>query len=360
MQRGSRVSAPALVTVVVSELILAGAAASAAPAGSPWTIVASHAPVPAERGRVVDVRWDGDGTATLLAVPSGLYTHVEVGKTLTMEAPRAQPGQPGMAARASRLAADGRWWATAGMIGELCWTDASRRDFGRRAFGAINDVDVGGGRVAVVGCSSDDRNRWAEDGGVIFLGRLDRALTDLRPLLLTPERGGGAASVRCGMMALGRVRFLADGSLAAYPGVVPGLFLYDADGNLQRVVDTSPLGLDTSCDVRGQAVETALRNLRFRYAWLNRRVTVDEILPLPDGPALLLRRHDGGVTRWELAVLEHGGSFRREALPVEVASPFAMASGDARHGTLLLAVVVAAGGDGSAAEPSRLYLLKRR
>jgi hypothetical protein len=84
-----------------------------------------------------------------------------------------------------------------------------------------------------------------------------------------------------------------------------------------------------------------------RYAWLNRRQTVDTLLPLDQGPGLVVRRVESGRTRWDLKLLRHDGSIETYAIPIEGSSEFFHLRGDARSGRIvfLLSETVFRGGN---------------
>ncbi len=71
-------------------------------------------------------------------------------------------------------------------------------------------------------------------------------------------------------------------------------------------------------------------------AWLNERRTVDDVLPLPDGPGLLVRSVQQGQVRWALKVLRHDGSVAVYDVPVHAQTPLAHLKGDLRQGRLVL------------------------
>jgi hypothetical protein len=71
---------------------------------------------------------------------------------------------------------------------------------------------------------------------------------------------------------------------------------------------------------------------------LNGHRVVDEVLPLPDGPGLIVRQVRDGKVSWELDVLRPQGIERYE-IPVPDASVDQRVSGDVRNGRIVLLVV---------------------
>src|SRR5207244_2494556 len=85
------------------------------------------------------------------------------------------------------------------------------------AFDDIEDVDVGANRLLVLGARRDEKRNWAPDGTIVWLGSLDKDLSDLRSVLLD-ARGPNAPNLNaCGHYEMGAVRFLPDSSFLVVP-----------------------------------------------------------------------------------------------------------------------------------------------
>lgn len=308
-----------------------------------------------------DVRWTKNGLVILSAGRGGLLRNVPVGRAPLVggELFLAQ-GQPGLAAFPLHLATDGRYWVTASPSLELAWTDLGSR-YGRRSVGVVNDVDAFEGRVAYVGCGADGEGRWAADGGMVFLGTLDKNLEDIRPLFQGEQRGNDSPMVRCGMMSVGKVRFLPNGDLVAFAGVAGGLLVFDRDGGLRRLFPASALGIDVGCDIAygSPLYQNALTDIHLRFVWLNRRLVVDDIVPLSDGIGLIVR-NNRGATSWSLLSIMNDGTIQQESLPIPSGSPFARLQGDIKDGKLLLLKYEAVSLQGNGVDPFAVYLLEYR
>jgi hypothetical protein len=63
---------------------------------------------------------------------------------------------------------------------------------------------------------------------------------------------------------------------------------------------------------------------------------VDDILPLPEGPGLLIRSVREGRVGWILKILKPDGSVRELGVPIVAKLPFARLKGDWRAGKLAL------------------------
>ena len=87
------------------------------------------------------------------------------------------------------------------------------------------------------------------------------------------------------------------------------------------------------------------------------RVIVDDVLPLPSGPGLLLRRVENGITKWDLVALRYdGGKPSRTPLPVTMPSPRSHARGDVRGDRILLLMFDDALPQQKAAQPPQLVV----
>lgn len=299
----------------VLALFTLGARPAAVTSPPPSLHVLSDAPLPDALSRASDIRWAGDGAIFLSLVKDGA---VEASLSpLGGRMRKVIPGssEPGGFWACYRLGASARYLVAAAPFGALTWRpirSAARKELAID----VMDLDVRQERLLVLGARRDHQGRWAPDGAIAWLGSLDQDLRDLRPVLFD-SRGAGAPNLStCGSFELGAVRFLEDGSFLILPGVQPGASLYDASGKLVRTWDTGTLGIDTDCSTLSADQARRLQAPGPRMAWLNQRRTVDDILPLPQGPALLVKSVSGGQTRWEMKILHRQGGFSTLPLPI--------------------------------------------
>lgn len=279
----------------------------------------------------VDIRWASDSSIYLALTKSGT---AEVSlEPLGGKVEKVILGarEPGGFWGSSRLGASADYLAVAGPAFSLTWrkrTDPLRSE---TAFDGIEDIDVGGKHLAVLGARRDEKGHFAPEGAVAWVGSLDHDLTDLRPILLD-QRGVGAPNLNaCGNFELGALRFLQDGTLLVIPGFQAGAHLYDAGGRLVRTWDTVALGLDNDCPNLTQEQVDQLRFPDSRSAWLNQRRTLEDILPLPEGPGLLIRSVVQGSPSWTLRVLDRNGSGHRTyTVPIPPVSDLSHLRGDVR------------------------------
>lgn len=300
--------------------------------------ILSDTTLPQAFDRAADVRWASD---TSVYLSMGIDGAKEVSLDPAGPPPREMiPGnsKPGGFWGARHVAASSQYFAAAGQALVATWrhmADPAREEV---PFDTIQDIDVQEGRFAIVGAQrSEDGLQFAPDGAIAWTGTFEKKLTDLRPLLYDSAGPGAANMARCGAAQLGAVRFLNEGSLVVVPGVQPGVNLYDRGGKLIRTWDSSSLGIDAACGtltdlfqankIMGPGAE--------RNRWLNQWRTVDTLLPLPEGPGLVVRRVERGHTRWDLKLLRLDGTVLSIELPFEEPSEFFHLEGDVRDGKIV-------------------------
>jgi hypothetical protein len=122
-------------------------------------------------------------------------------------------------------------------------------------------------------------------------------------------------------MDVSAARFLHDGSVILVPGVEPGVFRYSSKGRLVKSWQAEQVGFDAGCDLTEQEMYRYSKDEPARWSWVNRRRTVDDVLPLSDGAGLLVRSVKDGTTHWELKVLRENG-IRACKVPLEESSDF--------------------------------------
>jgi hypothetical protein len=200
----------------------------------------------------------------------------------------------------------------------------------------VVDVDARGDRVALLGADRGDVKGLSRDGVIAWTATFSGALRDMHPLMTGRAKPGGKDIARCSFLLNGGIRFMRDGSIVVAPGAEPGIFEYDENGKLTHTWDTAQFGMLDDCAIDDQFQREIAADFQLRTDWLARRVILDEILPLRNGPALVLRRVENGVTRWEVVTLPRNGRPEHAFLPVTLASPRAHVRGDVRGDRLVL------------------------
>ena len=245
----------------------------------------------------------------------------------------------------------------------LTWLD---RDTGRLAppfpFETVADLDVSsdGRQVALLGARRDSKGEYSPDGAMAWIGSLGSGLADLKPVLFSASGPGSDAMNFCHFLDLGKVRYLADGNLMVIPGVEGGGYLYDPAGRLVRTWEAADLDLEDGCGLSQERGFQLAAEWRLRYStWLNQHRVLDGLVPLPEGPALLIRTRDANTTRWRLRVLRKDGAQNIE-LPVTSASPYAHLRADRLGDRLVLMLKEIHGGVKASIEQKILVLEEKR
>lgn len=336
--------------VVVCALAAASSAARASAAEVPALRVLASYEVAGEPSTATDVRWAGDRSVYLARRYHGVAeVKLEAGLQRVRQ---VVPSPASLGFRSSQsfdqLAASEDFLAVADSLGFVAWRSLERRAdlsvrFDRKTMWSVEDLDLAGDRLLVLGAIryDDPRNPFSLDGAVAFLGsaREDGRQT-LRPVLFDPEGRGAPHLLHCVGESLGSARFLAGGSFFIVPGFQPGAYLFSPEGQVVHTWNTALLGLDEDADCARRTLKTrnALNADSERlFQHLNQHRIVDEVLPLPSGPGLVIRSVEAGTVRWELDVLGAGGIETYE-IPLPSASAYVRASGDVRAGKIVLLV----------------------
>ena len=283
----------------------------------------------------MDVRWSGERTVVVAGARAGLLEVPVDGGPPRVVIPGGS--SKGGFWLASRVAASNGLFAIAAPSFSLAWKGPSQTELMQHSFEFIVDLDVAGDRLAVLGAEKDERG-FAPDGAIAWIATLgSKELTGLKPIYYSVAGPVARPMADCGMLETGAVRFLQDGSLVLVPGVEPGVFLYDRTGRLVRTWETRDLGIDAECGVNEAEKKRIAVEIKSRVAWLEPRRVVEDVLPLPQGPGLIVRSVAGGATRWQLKVLLADQRIATYDLPF-TASPRARIRADLRDGKIVFLI----------------------
>lgn len=286
-------------TALAAGLVILGAAAAAAPT---VRVVAEH-PTFELLGQVGDVRWLGERSLLLAAGTEGTFE-------LQLAPPFAPklllPASAGSAPEASktpakglirahvRAAASEKFLAVADYAFGLAWlTRGSAEQPLVFPHHHCYGLDMHGTRLLLTGLPSAEA---VQEHGFAVAWEAELGSEPLRfsPRHVLTRRGyrtpGEFIQVTDWLLTsmAAHARYLPDGSVVILPGVEPGAFLYGPDGRLRRAWDQEVVGTDVAW---GSAAEGRRVHLddRERFAWSNTRRLAEELLPLAEGPALLVR-----------------------------------------------------------------------
>lgn len=325
--------------------------------------VTSDKPLPRELpagARPWDVRWASSSEVYLSLGPQGVI-RLKLGSAQFSTV--MPPGNRGGFFLTSLLARGENHLVGASPFGGFAWVPfqaGARNKLQEKGLANIMDIDARGDRFALLGADSGPLRGLAEDGTIAWTGSFSQDLKVLRPLMKGRATPGGKDMARCAFLETGGIRFMADGSLVVLPGTEPGMYRYDGSGKLLQTWDTAPLGIVDDCAIGDQELAVLARDFAHRSGWLASRTTVDEILPLSKGPALLLRRVAKGVTTFEMLILPFRGKPERVAVPVTVATPRGHVRGDVRGDQLVLLAFDAPLPNQKPGAPTRLIVLSIR
>ena len=297
----------------------------------------SETPLPAPLLWVYDVRWSGEDSVFVSAPLVGLFElRLSKGKAVLGEKLVAAGRGSGTFFLPAYVGSSSRFLAFAAPFFSLGWRDRSDRttrlDF---PFAAVTDIDVTGDRLLILGAQMID-DKWAPDGAIAWIGSPAKGLRDLKAVFHSRSGPGARDMDACAILELGAVRFLPDGRYVIAPGVEPDIYLYSPAGKLVKTWQTRALGIDAECTLNDQERYRFSADQDGRWAWLSKRTTLEDILPLPEGPGLVVRSCRNGSTRWELIVLREGAAPFRYTLPVTSPSTLSHLRGDVRGDQVIM------------------------
>src|SRR5947209_2141484 len=271
-------------------------------------------PLPQASSVATDVRWASDDSVYVSWDHDGV---AEVG----LDGARRRVLVPGLTAfgglsHFTHLAVSPSALTVASMLHSLAWrplkaTPKGEVLFQRQQVAITEDLDLSGDRVLLLGLAKHQSGERtiAPDGAVAWVGTLSARLEDLKPVLYDLGGPGAPNYYNCRAHPIGAVRFLADGSFVVAPGFQDGVHLYNAGARRVRSWTNEQAGLDTHLDC--PKITDEQRQFVNDAGWphfLNSHHVVDDILPLPQGPGLLIRSWGAdGQVHWTLKVLQAGG-----------------------------------------------------
>lgn len=301
--------------------------------------VEREAQLPLSLRWAMDVRWASDTSLLIAAGQEGVVQTNLAGVVSRVRIPGG--GTPGAKGAASL------WLATRVGISEQLLAGAApafvlvlkamqgEADGVIRPYAAVLDVDVQGSTALVLGAQRDESGQWAPDGAMAWL---DDGRSDPKPVHFARSRAESDAVSRCGLLDIGAVRFLHDGSFVIAPGVQPGVFLYGENGVLEHVWQTTELGVFGGCPYSQEQSREFSAAPEPRWTIWNNSVLVDDIVEVGGAPALLVRRRQGDTTRWSMVILSIAGENRTVPLPFTSSSGLSRARADVRGDDMVLLI----------------------
>jgi hypothetical protein len=296
---------------------------------------------PYPSGPAMDVRWASDHTVYLAWVREGITETALDGKFTRVRTLIADPDRRFRAF--DMLAVSQNHLVTSSHFRSLAFRPTARQESGfvtitRLRVGTVAALDLSGTRLLVLG--NPDWQQIDPQGVIARLGPLtEHPEKDLEPLPLHDVGGPGSPSLfNCFGLELGRARFMPDGSFVVVPGFQPGAQLFSSSGRPLRSWETQELGLDAiDCQHVGRDQSHQFASSETdRFTFLNRHRVLEEILPLAEGPGLIVRWVAGGKVHWELKVLQSGARVLTYQIPFTGELPYARLRGDVANRRIVL------------------------
>jgi len=200
---------------------------------------------------------------------------------------------------------------------QIAWREREASTFSQEVFADAFDVDVWKDRAVVYGVRGDAYGKWGSVGATLWLVSLSPGRLYFNGITASPA----LAVHRCAFPGIGVVRFFPDGRFIYVPGVEPGMQLFDSAGRLIRTWSTEPLGVDDHCRITEAQAEAFGESSDLRAQWMNQRQIVQEVVPLPEGPLVIVRRVVNGATTWQGTLLAFDSKPVRVSIPITSPSP---------------------------------------
>lgn len=321
------VAAVALVTLA------AWAAEKEAPLPALEVVNRFELPGSTDKAGFVDVRW-ASKDSVYLADHYGTITEVRLAKGLP-EIRRVAPPPRDSGLRTIRhLAITDRWIVVAHMA-TVAWRrnepDSHWQVTKQRAF--FHDFDISGDEIVMLGWPPGKGYEGLERGGMVWRANLSDGLDRWDVLYESAELARDLESIRTNF-SLGSIRFLRRGGFVVGPSFVPGVLQLSASGTVKRRWSPRELwGEEQKAWTSGQ------RDPEKLAGFLAAGRTVDQVLALPEGPAIVVRESQGGRPRYRLGLL--GPEIQWFEIPVDDRSGMARLRGDVDDkGRIVLARVL--------------------
>jgi hypothetical protein len=273
----------------------------------------------------VDVRWATDKSVFLADLVGGVVetdlARVENPAQLlaAKRQIKPQPGPTKSLFMPEYIAASRDYIAVAAPIWQIAWKTRNGGEFRAETFAAALDIDVWKDSAVLYGVRGDATAHWGNVGPTLWLLSFNADQAYFKPITASPPE----AMHKCAWEGIGAVRFFPDGRFIYVPGVEPGMELYDSSGRLIRRWSTEPLGVDDHCRITDAQSDALVGDIKVRYEWMNHRQIVDEVLPLVEGPLVIVRQSTPRGTAWHAFLVPFDGDLQPVAIPITSPSKFA-------------------------------------
>lgn len=307
--------------MILVALAVAGIASAAPPAASRLSILSDRRISPTG---AFDIRWLNDDEVAIGESEHGLGT-ISLSANLLKVIPSPAATRPSFGTLPQHLGVSGDRLADSDLFFMIRWHARRGTASGVVIASYIADFDLDGDRLLIGGLLRDDKH-FVREGAFAWLGSLRGGEESLKPVL--PFRSLHAIQ-DCTGFGFGVVRFVDNGAFIVVPGTEPDIYLLGADARLQRTWSTEALGVEAQCPLTPEQRDDLRENFVGRNQWINRRTMIDEVVPTPEGPMVIIRARKNGRTTWEAALLKDDKP-QTFALPFTSDSPWSHISADTR------------------------------
>lgn len=367
MSSVARVSVPSIQVLVCAGLLVALALGAGASAGV--RVVAEHN-LPPETRWAWDVRWVSHASVAVTHAGDGTFqVPLAPGQPASLLIPAGSRRVPGPVGQDrtliwahTMLGVSDRFLAVAAPSFELGWVPRKPGGGAPRVveFTGAVDLDVHDNRLLVVGLRGGAPAVAGEGPTILWETNLEASTESVFRPRFSLSRSVPEIELDDWLhaSASAKVRFLSDGSFLFVPGVMAGVYWYDRDEHLLRAWNSEALGLDVVERSDPAAARRAASNRGAMLALRNGLRLVDEILPLPEGPAVVVRQARKDDVLWTMHLLRRDGSVTSMALPMHTSSPNWILSGDAQGRRVILILFEICVQGPRTCSPSRLVELE--
>lgn len=294
-------------------------------------------PLPAT---AMDVRWASDQSVYVADFKAGLL-EVDLGgraqaKTLLAGGGLRSAGTGTIQSLflPSYLGVSRDYIAVAAPLRQIAWRQRSATSFAQEVFANAFDIDVWKDHAVVYGVRGDAYGKWGGVGATLWLVSIAGDRLYFNGIAASPVE----AVHKCAFPGIGVVRFFPDGRFVYVPGVEPGMQLFDANGKLMRRWDTAALGVDDHCRITEAQADVFGGSSELRAQWINQRQIVQEVIPLPEGPLVIIRRAMAGRVTWRGVLMSFSGDPVDVPIPITSPSPNAHLHADLKGDRLIFLV----------------------
>jgi hypothetical protein len=276
--------------------------ASEAPSDGPRLQLIARYSLPADTAPA-DLRWAGKRSVYLADIFAGVH-EVELADGLPVLRQVMPSAKSVGLATIVHMAASSEAVVMSSIGGPTAWdrleTDAlSEPPKVRKKSGQIQDLDLRGDEVIVLGVPDVKAFESGGMGGVVWRSKLSSGLDSWELVYESPAVARARGTNLGHPESFGTLRFLPNGDFVVVARFLPGVLLFSSSGSLKKTWSPEEIwGGTSSPSGDGRIKPGGLRG------FLAKQRLIDEVLALPQGPAIVVRepRSQGGA-RWRLGVL---------------------------------------------------------